>query len=562
MTCLIRCSLYRLGLILLLGFAFSCLSAGQGFCAEQRFGIIVGDDQDDAKVRETTERVVEALKRLRDLNPGLVDHRTLPIAVYHFNIPKHREVFNYFEIRKDALPFAGIAVFQEYIPTKVLARFPRITDPQKDAERIFEKCREITGKPFVLTTKVRLRIVSSPSDADVTMSGRTVGRTPVDLEDHDPGTFEITVAREGYSMKRETVQLSPGESREVIFTMDPVLGTLSVSSDPPGARVFLDGAEKGETPLVIRNLSPGTYKIKMTHHNYRDHSGEIRVSGKQADSLHIALLPVRARLLLEAKKTKLYDVDKHSTHTVEINRSALEQALSKLIVDSKSVDVVSDRNAADYLLSYNYAASDALVYGQIVIMDLREHTKLSEGSRTVEMPSSAGARTADAAMKRAVSIFDELFGKMKGALSRTHSRTEKTGPSQVAPPLASRVRTFPEVKKAKSYDIDRYSATVSINHSELEREVTRHLAASGLTEVASEKSEAELLVSYSYGATDSKIFGRISVIDLKHGAELSEESKSTAMPPSGTSEAATRQAASIFAQLFEKVRGTIENFKK
>ena len=40
-------------------------------------------------------------------------------------------------------------------------------------------------------------------------------------------------------------------------------GTLDVSSDPPGARVLVDGAERGVTPLTLPDIEPGAREVSI-----------------------------------------------------------------------------------------------------------------------------------------------------------------------------------------------------------------------------------------------------------------------------------------------------------
>jgi len=42
-----------------------------------------------------------------------------------------------------------------------------------------------------------------------------------------------------------------------------VRGELSIDSTPPGARVLINGIARGSTPLVLQNLAPGSYTIRL-----------------------------------------------------------------------------------------------------------------------------------------------------------------------------------------------------------------------------------------------------------------------------------------------------------
>jgi hypothetical protein len=40
-------------------------------------------------------------------------------------------------------------------------------------------------------------------------------------------------------------------------------GGLSVRSDPPGARVTIDGQARGTTPVTLRELPPGEHEVVL-----------------------------------------------------------------------------------------------------------------------------------------------------------------------------------------------------------------------------------------------------------------------------------------------------------
>ena len=59
-------------------------------------------------------------------------------------------------------------------------------------------------------------------------------------------------------------------------------GTLVVASRPAGARVVLDGREAGKTPLTLRDVKPGSHKVRLELTGYRSWSSTVRVAaGRQ-----------------------------------------------------------------------------------------------------------------------------------------------------------------------------------------------------------------------------------------------------------------------------------------
>jgi hypothetical protein len=66
-------------------------------------------------------------------------------------------------------------------------------------------------------------------------------------------------------------------------------GTVSVSSTPTGARVYLDGVDRGTTPVTITGVSPGVHLIRVTKSGYEDYSTGVFVRSGQTATVSITL---------------------------------------------------------------------------------------------------------------------------------------------------------------------------------------------------------------------------------------------------------------------------------
>ena len=68
-----------------------------------------------------------------------------------------------------------------------------------------------------------------------------------------------------------------GQEQEVSIRLLPLRGSISISSDPPGAAVYLDGESKGNTPIFIYGVIVGKHSIKLTKPGYEDWEKQIDV---------------------------------------------------------------------------------------------------------------------------------------------------------------------------------------------------------------------------------------------------------------------------------------------
>jgi hypothetical protein len=113
-----------------------------------------------------------------------------------------------------------------------------------------------------------LKIETSVPGADVLVSGKSVGRTPVMLA-LAPGAYGVELALNG--IRREfTVNLAGGSSvvRHVDLPRAPDsgmegLGSLLVQTEPAKLIVSVDGVERGRSPLALNGLQPGEHQIAV-----------------------------------------------------------------------------------------------------------------------------------------------------------------------------------------------------------------------------------------------------------------------------------------------------------
>jgi serine/threonine-protein kinase len=84
-----------------------------------------------------------------------------------------------------------------------------------------------------------------------------------------------------------------GES-EVVHVPTPVRSTqLLVVSEPPGARVTVDGVGWGETPVTVSNLPPGVKRIRVTKAGYASAERVAQVNDERPTTVRISLQTTR-----------------------------------------------------------------------------------------------------------------------------------------------------------------------------------------------------------------------------------------------------------------------------
>ena len=141
-----------------------------------------------------------------------------------------------------------------------------------------------------------LDVRSDPSNAQVYLDGDYLGRTPL-IVSVSPGRHQVEVRKAGYTPYRASVRVAPGERVRVFARLVPevVAGRLAVRSEPGGARVYVDGAYRGRTPIELE-LDPGTYELRLALPGYSEYRERVRVRAGETTYVYARLAPEKARL--------------------------------------------------------------------------------------------------------------------------------------------------------------------------------------------------------------------------------------------------------------------------
>jgi len=133
-----------------------------------------------------------------------------------------------------------------------------------------------------------LVVFSEPSSADVYVDDKYYGRTPITIQKIPAGKRMVTVRLSGYADWSDEVVIEPGKIGQVNVKLK-LAGTLQVSSSPPGAKVYLNGKDIGETPLSNSNIPEGTHNLSVELFGYKPWQGIIEVSPGQITNISARL---------------------------------------------------------------------------------------------------------------------------------------------------------------------------------------------------------------------------------------------------------------------------------
>src|SRR4051812_23555894 len=109
-----------------------------------------------------------------------------------------------------------------------------------------------------------LTVQTQPDSADVVIDDEPRGKTPLTIR-VAAGSHRMAIRAAGVE---RTLQLNVAAGAQLSQYFDLSAGTggsgrLSIETDPPGARVSIDGQTRGVSPLVVDDLAPAEHLVSV-----------------------------------------------------------------------------------------------------------------------------------------------------------------------------------------------------------------------------------------------------------------------------------------------------------
>lgn len=140
-----------------------------------------------------------------------------------------------------------------------------------------------------------LSVESYPRGAKVFLDNEYKGDTPLDLKNLATGQYTLRMVLDGYQDWTTTVVVLPILTVRISADLTPkdkvTEGSISVNSNPQGARVYLDNEYKGDTPLNIRNVTTGRHTVRIALADYQEWIGDVTVLSSRVERISVDLKP-------------------------------------------------------------------------------------------------------------------------------------------------------------------------------------------------------------------------------------------------------------------------------
>jgi hypothetical protein len=151
--------------------------------------------------------------------------------------------------------------------------------------------------PHAVTAVGNISVSSLPTGAAVLLDGITTGTTtPTVIENVSGGSHIVLLRFTGYQDYTGSVTVSDNATSTVSATLTASTlspNSISVFSNPTGAKVYINNNLRGQTPLTLGSVPNGNYQVVIQFSGYSDWSQNITVNNN-AQTVNATLTAISA----------------------------------------------------------------------------------------------------------------------------------------------------------------------------------------------------------------------------------------------------------------------------
>ncbi len=113
--------------------------------------------------------------------------------------------------------------------------------------------------------------------------------TPCSFNNLSPSRYSLEVQKDGYQSVQTALQVKSGDAQDQKIKLESLAKGIFISSQPPGADVFINGAKQsGQTPVTLP-LAAGQYNLVLRLQGYQPYAGPVQVKDNIQTQLNVPL---------------------------------------------------------------------------------------------------------------------------------------------------------------------------------------------------------------------------------------------------------------------------------
>ncbi|MBA7645958.1 hypothetical protein ES703_53718 [subsurface metagenome] len=150
-----------------------------------------------------------------------------------------------------------------------------------------------------------LAITSDPAGAEVYLDGDYVGTTALNkavrVDDLIEGRYNVKLIAGGYVDWQGEIVVLPKMSQSFNIPLIMKPGSMTISSEPPEAEVYLDNNLVGKTPLTLKEVAEGEHDLRIVKETYKEWSRKVVVRSFQPTDVKVTLEVLPAMIIVRSE---------------------------------------------------------------------------------------------------------------------------------------------------------------------------------------------------------------------------------------------------------------------
>ena len=142
-------------------------------------------------------------------------------------------------------------------------------------------------------TPAQLSVSSNPPGAHISFDGTALCDSPCTLTGIAPGQHTVAASKTGYGAVSRTINLLSAANSSISLELTEEAARVSVSSNPAGAVILIDGKDTGKlTPSQFVLDKPGAHTVTLHRAGYLDEASSISAENGQSANVNFSLKPL------------------------------------------------------------------------------------------------------------------------------------------------------------------------------------------------------------------------------------------------------------------------------
>lgn len=142
---------------------------------------------------------------------------------------------------------------------------------------------------IISAEKSGLSITGTPDSINVKINGIERGITPITISDLPNGEHTVVLTKKGYYGKKITVTTKQDSLVEIDAELRAP-GSVTITSNPEGALIFMNKKKIDKTPFTISTVRPGSHSIMLLRGGYAQFDTTIEVESGANDTIAIEMI--------------------------------------------------------------------------------------------------------------------------------------------------------------------------------------------------------------------------------------------------------------------------------